>query len=536
MSESSSDGRPGTVCTFYSYKGGVGRSMAVANVGVVMATEGHRVLLIDWDLEAPGLEVYFSKATELKGDPRTTPGVLDLLEAQAAGETLAWEDCRLEAQFFGRSLDIISAGSRTGDYRRRVQQLNWDELLRAHRIGNYINRLREAWRTSYDVVLIDSRTGITDIGDICTVLLPDVLVLMFTPSLQSVEGIKDAMARAVNARSKLPVNRSKLLGVPLPARDERDREYDKSVEWQAIFASTFGDLYREWLPKEIAPVDALNKLYIPYVAAWSFGERLPVIESDRERSDPSSLGAAYGRLATLLVHRLDWYAIEGRASVNELVGARIELSKARDDKHAAEALVAATRKRARAWSAGIAAALLLAALGAAVWYQNRPDPVSTELFVGDRLQRENDLAGSLLVFEARRKLLQDNSAAAPLDTDIQRELALVFNRIGGVLEAQGKLADALTSYQAGKATVDKLVAKDPDNADWQRELAVAHNWIGGALQAQGKLAEALTSFQAAKGTLDKLVAKDPDNADWQRLFAVAHNWIGDVPPSPGQAG
>jgi len=48
----------GTVVTFYSYKGGVGRSFALANIAVLLARWGHRVLTIDWDLEAPGLERY----------------------------------------------------------------------------------------------------------------------------------------------------------------------------------------------------------------------------------------------------------------------------------------------------------------------------------------------------------------------------------------------------------------------------------------------------------------------------------------------
>ena len=50
---------PGKIITFYSYKGGTGRSMAVANVGYLLAEtmpQGSRgVLMIDWDLEAPGL-------------------------------------------------------------------------------------------------------------------------------------------------------------------------------------------------------------------------------------------------------------------------------------------------------------------------------------------------------------------------------------------------------------------------------------------------------------------------------------------------
>ena len=49
-------GEDSAVYTFYSYKGGVGRSMALANLAVLLAREhGHDVIVVDWDLEAPGL-------------------------------------------------------------------------------------------------------------------------------------------------------------------------------------------------------------------------------------------------------------------------------------------------------------------------------------------------------------------------------------------------------------------------------------------------------------------------------------------------
>lgn len=51
---------PGTVVTFYSFKGGTGRTMAMANVAWILATNGKRVLVMDWDLEAPGLHRYFA--------------------------------------------------------------------------------------------------------------------------------------------------------------------------------------------------------------------------------------------------------------------------------------------------------------------------------------------------------------------------------------------------------------------------------------------------------------------------------------------
>lgn len=217
-----------------------------------------RQKLADWDLEAPGLEAFFRKnGAALVGDPSVTPGIIDLLEEQFERSSLdvgsvEWRRCLLHARFIESGLDIISAGRKSGDYRTRVQNLNWESLFKQG-IGNFVNRLREEWRGEYDFVLIDSRTGITDIGDICTVLLPDVVILMFVTNFQNIEGVQSIMTRAREARSRLPVDRSRLLGLPLPARDEIYNEYEKSVEWRNIFAAELGYLYNEWLPKEVNP-------------------------------------------------------------------------------------------------------------------------------------------------------------------------------------------------------------------------------------------------------------------------------------------
>ena len=60
----------GTVVTFYSYKGGVGRTLALANIGVLLAKWGYRVLAVDWDLEGPGLHLYYDRWI---GEPRPGP-------------------------------------------------------------------------------------------------------------------------------------------------------------------------------------------------------------------------------------------------------------------------------------------------------------------------------------------------------------------------------------------------------------------------------------------------------------------------------
>lgn len=53
------------VFTFYSYKGGVGRSLAAMNVAYTLAGRGRHVLAVDMDLEAPGLSGFLHRTNEL---------------------------------------------------------------------------------------------------------------------------------------------------------------------------------------------------------------------------------------------------------------------------------------------------------------------------------------------------------------------------------------------------------------------------------------------------------------------------------------
>ena len=185
----------GIVYTFYSFKGGVGRTMALANVAVLLAKWGYSVLAVDWDLEAPGLEQFFSKLKpEIRKLRKETPGIVDLVRASTNGAGLNWRDCLLDITINGGKghLSVLSAGRNDGAYASELQSLNFPELFDKHGLGSYIETLRNEWIAEFDFVLIDSRTGVTDIGGICTVHLADILVLLFTANDSSSEGALDS--------------------------------------------------------------------------------------------------------------------------------------------------------------------------------------------------------------------------------------------------------------------------------------------------------------------------------------------------------
>lgn len=326
------DGEPkrGLICTFYSFKGGVGRSMALANVAVLLARWGKKVLIVDFDLEAPGIENFFKGHTTVTAD--SVDGVVDLINGHADNTPLAWPECVLkinppEAQ----EIHLIPAGRADTTYSDRLRRIKWDVLFEEKGLGTYLETLRNEWRGAYDFVLVDSRTGVTDIGGICTIHLPDILVTLFTATEQSLGGVKDVMLRARKGHASLPVDRNRLLIVPIPARDESNSEYKLAEIWRARFAADLADFFADWIPRDETPLRVLDRLRIPYLAYWSFGERLPVLEEDVD--NPKTLAYSYQLIARLIFSRLNWSeAVNAKITDQHITPGPVYLSYAPDDR------------------------------------------------------------------------------------------------------------------------------------------------------------------------------------------------------------
>ena len=290
----------GTVITFYSYKGGVGRTLALANTAALLAQWGYRVLCVDWDLEAPGLHLYYKPWL---GQP-LHPGLTELLQAYVDGRQPAWEEYVLQVQLpEGREpLSVLTAGAQDEGYIGRMQALEWKQLYDTHQLGQVLETLRQDWKSAFDFILIDSRTGITDIGGICTIQLPDILVLLFTANEQSLYGAIDVAQRADRLRNRLPFDRARLMVLPVATRFEGRFEYEIAQEWLQTFATALAPLYTSWLQKDVPIERMLHFTRIPYVPYWSFGERLPVIEQGTR--DPEGMGFALENVAALLAQKL----------------------------------------------------------------------------------------------------------------------------------------------------------------------------------------------------------------------------------------
>ncbi len=292
------------IITFYSYKGGVGRTLALANIGVLLAKRGKKVLLMDWDLEAPGLDRYFRPYLE-EGFP-VNKGSIHLLHEAAANASADWRshvqsvtvktDNLSPQEFY--TLSVIPSGVAAPDYANKVRTFSWAHFFEEQEGGSILERWRDEWKKEYDFVLLDSRTGITDTGGVCTILLPDFLVLVFTANDQSFEGALGIANSAQLGRRHLDVPRPPLTVLPLLSRFDRRDEISLADTWLQRFARDLKPFYDDWLPKPFLPMQMLEKTKVPYITRFSFGEPLPVLS--HSLTDQELPGSTFETVVRLL--------------------------------------------------------------------------------------------------------------------------------------------------------------------------------------------------------------------------------------------
>lgn len=240
------------VVTFYSYKGGVGRTSALVNVAYRLANWGKRVFVLDFDLEAPGIDSY--KLT----NEESTPGIVEYIsEFMATGKVPNLQNFVLEGSALESSgkLFLMRGGRKDDNYKISLSQLNWKFLYRQKKGFFLIENLKASIDQLFkpDYLLVDARTGLTDISGICTLQFPHLVVLLFSLNQQNILGVNEVLQSIRNNK----INREiKTLLVASPVPD--------MPEWVEERSARF-DFARKTMG---SPADVV----IPYDPFLAFGE------------------------------------------------------------------------------------------------------------------------------------------------------------------------------------------------------------------------------------------------------------------------
>lgn len=204
---------------FYSYKGGVGRTLLVANTAQFLAMSGHSVVALDLDLEAPGLHHKLGNRDILnRAQSGALSGVvdelLDALENEPRNRSLRQTAIEVDLPSgTSGSLLLIPAGSAPSHtYWAALERLT--NLLRTpQRNGGLLEAVLDlqaqiAAEFAPEYLLIDSRTGITELGGLATSILADRVVCLTTTAPESVEGtrvVAEALRTAPRLSSQQPI-------------------------------------------------------------------------------------------------------------------------------------------------------------------------------------------------------------------------------------------------------------------------------------------------------------------------------------------
>ena len=185
-------------------------------------------------------------------------------------------------------LEIVSAGRQTAQYAARISRFDWDRFFTVFGGGIFLEAVKAKLRADYDYVLIDSRTGVSDTAGICTVQMPNELVVCFTLNRQSLAGATAIAHSALAQRTGSVRNGGSALRIwPVPTRIE-DAEKQQRDRMQAWAMQNFAPL----LPQIPAAERELywGQVAIRYQPFYAYEETLAVL-GDRPHTPGSMLSA-----------------------------------------------------------------------------------------------------------------------------------------------------------------------------------------------------------------------------------------------------
>lgn len=194
LQPSHSQGKHPHRLVFFGLKGGVGRSTALCMVAWGLARQGKRVLLVDFDLESPGLSGLI-----LPTERVAEFGVMDWLVEDAVGQGDSVLPGMVSASPLGETTQgavrvAAAMGAQERDYLAKLVRAYADIPSGdgPQRLGERLRRMVEALevREQPDVVLIDSRAGLHDLAAAAITGLADTALLFATDSEQTWQGYR----------------------------------------------------------------------------------------------------------------------------------------------------------------------------------------------------------------------------------------------------------------------------------------------------------------------------------------------------------
>ncbi|MEC4812352.1 MAG: AAA family ATPase [Scytonema sp. PMC 1069.18] len=236
--------RKPAIVTFFSFKGGVGRTTGLVATALTLARYGHRVAIVDLDLEAPGLSTIFFKDNPGKF------GVIDYLlekKVQQSKWSLKTDILPISEQLLlgdsGETLRLLPAGRIDNNYLEKLARLDFQNLTSNELSETLRGMLKELASVAkpLDFILLDARAGFHDIGGLAVADLSHAAVLFGTQSRQTWSGLTHVIRRLARplAKDPLPVIMVHALAPPLTASGRNQELENFRITSYDVFTNNY---------------------------------------------------------------------------------------------------------------------------------------------------------------------------------------------------------------------------------------------------------------------------------------------------------
>ena len=260
---------PRTV-TFYSFKGGVGRTTALTHVAWILAMRGRKVVAVDLDLEAPGLSTAFNL------QPQPKYGIVDYFYERSYLPEGIKPNISI-TEIFGEvripnakgRLFVVPAGCLSLDYISKVDDLHANTVIDGDQSLWTVFKREIYEQLKPDVILIDSRTGINQWGALSLIQAADEAIIFLFPNEQNKQGI-ELLLRSLNTLKNLSIN---FIFSPVPDVSKLDKvnEIYKYFLDEIKIATD-----EEFEIDDNDPLELPEPLVIPYLQPIALADNYPV--------------------------------------------------------------------------------------------------------------------------------------------------------------------------------------------------------------------------------------------------------------------
>jgi len=267
--------------TFYSFKGGVGRTTALTHVAWILALRGRKIVAVDLDLEAPGLSTAFNLT------PQPKYGIVDYFYERSYLPDGVEPSISI-AQIFGEvrvpnatgRLFVVPAGTLDLDYISKVDDLRATTITdNGESLWSVFSReIQEQLKP--DILLIDSRTGLNQWGALSLLQAADEVIIFLFPNEQNRQGIS-LLLQSLQSFRDLSIN---FVFTPVPDTTEIGMAKVKRI-WNFLYEAVKKRLIEddesiEDSSRESGEYDdalsEVDPLVVPYLSPIALADSYPV--------------------------------------------------------------------------------------------------------------------------------------------------------------------------------------------------------------------------------------------------------------------